>query len=567
MKRFYVSLLAVLLCGMSIGQENPGSAVAITLTNYLIDTGTGSGCSPVAGTLGASGSGEATCSGADSDDVWYRFTANTQAAKITVTTANFNAVVQILEVGSLNPVACEDANGANSGEVLRVNTLTATNEYYIRIHSFGGGGGTFTVCGQFYPASKVRDGWHPVPSPDAGLPGFRVNETVNRDQYAPNNGQIQATRWQFTDINTLDEYTFQVNGTNSILNLNAVGGLCFGTSYDVLVQVQVDGYWCGYGAVRQIIMEAVPTTELEPGYAGQNYDLNDDLKARFVGTGQNIQWRLTTDNGMTQVIENSAANSSYLYFDQTTCLRYNRIYTVEIRAFYCGVWGPWSAADFIITNPIPYVNVRPQFCNTTQFPGATLQCDFLPIVDSYAWQISPIETGDATMTPIGPAIVAYSVNTTALYLLPLGLTFGQSYRFGTKPLLGTVDGCDDPQEGDYGYFCPILIGNPNDLMPDYDYRFGESESIFEQAEPEFAVFPNPISDGIANLDLRNANLHGRAWVIVHDMAGRELLRRQVNKIEDASFLQLGLPSACTAGQYLITVMTESTTLTTKALVQ
>ena len=566
MKTLLTIFLFGILCYPSLGQENEATALNLDLTNYLEDTGTGVGCTALAGNLGASGSGVPTCSGTDSDDAWYVFTAQTQAAKFVATAAGADLVLEVLNTGNLASISCSNASGAGAGETLRVSGLTAGQTYYLRIHSTNGAGGAYTVCGQFYPASKVRDGWHPVPSPDIGLPGFRVNEAVNRDQYAPNNGQIQATRWQFTDINTLDEYTFQVNGTNSVLNLNAVGGLCFGTSYDVLVQVQVDGYWCGYGAVRQIIMEAAPTTELEPGYAGQNYDLNDDLKARFVGAGQSIQWRLTTDNGMTEVIENSAANSSYLYFDQTTCLRYNRIYTVEIRAFYCGVWGPWSTADFIITNPIPYVNVRPQFCNTTQFPGATLQCDFLPIVDSYAWQISPIETGDVTMTPVGPAIVAYSVNT-SLYLLPLGLTFGQSYRVGAKPLLGTVDACNDPQEGDYGYFCPILIGNPNAVLPDYDYRSSESESIFEQPEPEFAVFPNPIRDGIANLDLRNANLHGDAWVIVHNMAGRELLRRQVNKIEDASFLQLGLPAACTAGMYLISVMTESTTLTTRALVQ
>jgi len=54
-------------------------------------------------------------------------------------------------------------------------------------------------------------------------------------------------------------------------------------TYDVYAQVQVDGYWCGYNVARQIFTEAEPTTELEPAYPGMSYNLDGEIKARFVG--------------------------------------------------------------------------------------------------------------------------------------------------------------------------------------------------------------------------------------------------------------------------------------------
>ena len=74
--------LLALFCVITVSaQEDPASAIAISLQDYLQITYDGVACTSTAGTLGAGDSGEATCIGVSTDDVWYSFTATTQAVK------------------------------------------------------------------------------------------------------------------------------------------------------------------------------------------------------------------------------------------------------------------------------------------------------------------------------------------------------------------------------------------------------------------------------------------------------------------------------------------------------
>ncbi len=233
--KYFIAVVAAVGSLLATAQENSTSALNLTLTDYLENTTSGTGCTTISGSLGASGSGVPACSGIDNNDVWYEFTATTQAAKFTITTSNFDAVAEVLQSGSLTSVGCANTNGTNSGEILRVNTLTPGSTYFLRIHSANGSGGSFTVCGQFYPLCEVRPTHSPVPPTDAGLPGYKLTNNCARTQYGTSNALIQAARWYFTDISNGDEFFLQVNGNNSILQLNAVGGLCFGNTYNVRV--------------------------------------------------------------------------------------------------------------------------------------------------------------------------------------------------------------------------------------------------------------------------------------------------------------------------------------------
>ncbi len=562
---FTTLLLSALMISVQ-AQDDAASAVNMTLTDYLADTGTGIGCTDINGTLGASGSGQPTCAGIDNDDVWYVFTAQTQGAKFTASSAA-DVVLEVLDAVTMTTIGCINDAGAGGTEVLRVSDLTAGDEYYLRIHSVDGSGGTYTVCGQYYPASEVRVNWYPYPPTDIGLPGYRVNQTINRVFYTPYNDQITGTRWLFVNTDTNEEHEVTINGTSGIVNINAVGGICFGYNYDVFVEVRVDDFWCGYSVPREIIMEAVPTTEMELDYVGGYYDLNDNLKARFVGTGQNIEWRLTTNNGDVVFTEIALGNSSFVYFENLPCVRYNRIYQVETRVEYCGVWGPWSEPEVIFTNPLPYVNLRPQYCNTVQWPGITLLSEFLPIVDAYGWQLAPIETGDPSMTPTGPAIVQITPSV-FLYVLPLGVTFNQTYRVGIKPFLGANDNCNDPQEGDYGFFCPVTFGDPNAIMSDPEMR--TIASPFEEPSPivsgEMIVYPVPASAGPIYLTTSHTELNGSAQLSVYDAMGRRVHNEQIQHIEDHQVLPIDISGDWSSGRYIVVLQAQNEVLKSNFLI-
>lgn len=566
-----LSLLVALLGWLSVSaQENPATALNLTLTDYLANTTSGTGCSPVAGNLGTSGSGNPTCAGVDNNDVWYQFTATTQAAKFTITTAAFDAVAEVLETGSLNSVGCANANGANSGEILRVNTLTVGASYYLRIHSTNGTGGSFTVCGQFYPLCEVRPTHSPTPPTDTGLPGYKLIQNTARTQYGTSNPLIQAARWYFTDIDSGDEFFLQVNGSNSLLQLNAVGGLCFDKTYDVRVEVQTDNYWCGTSVVRQIFTEEFAIAEISPLVIGQTFTAFDQINSQFVGTGNLFEWRFTTDNGTTQFTQLNIPNTTILLLENVPCLRYNRIYTIEVRVQYCGVWGPWSEPGFIFTDNVPQIDVRDEFCNTVQTTTSYISCDFTPNVDSFAWQFAPIDPTDPTMTPIGPAIVAFTPTTT-IYLLEVGLTPGTTYRVGTKAIFGLNDGCGTPQEGDYGFFCPMTIqgsfgptgtGNSNDGAE----WIGTSPSI-PPADNRLTVYPNPLAEGPLNLVLPEVVTEGTVQLDVYDLSGR-MVSNEVRGVGfGAQLIQLPLPYDLRPGQYLVRATYATGTATARFIVR
>jgi hypothetical protein len=502
-----VSLLTAVLCSLVVSaQEGPASALSLTLTDYLANTASGAGCTTTAGNLGASGSGVPTCSGLDNNDVWYQFTATTQAARFTVTTASFDAVVEVLESGTLNSVACANANGANSGEILRVSTLTIGANYLLRIHSSNGGGGSFTVCGQFYPFAEVRPTYTPNPPTDTGLPGYKVVDQTRRTQWgAAQNALIQGTRWYLTDIDSGEEFFRQENGNNGILILNSLGGVCYGRQYMVVVEVQTDGFWCGTSFERLIDMEDLPVAEIAPSVIGQTYTAAGQINALFLGSGGIFEWRFTTDNGQTQFTSQTNLGISSLLLSTIPCLRYNRIYTIEVRSLYCGVWGPWSEPGFIFTSLVPYVNLQPQFCNTVQTQGSYLFCDFTPNVSQYAWQFAPVDPNDPSMTPIGPAVVVTSP-ISILYLLPIGLTPGTTYRVAVKAIFGLADGCGTPQEGDYGNFCNITMAGGSLVSPsspnlDTETAWIPSTQSLDGSMSKMTAYPNPYAYGMLNLTL------------------------------------------------------------------
>lgn len=569
MKTLLTIFLFGILCYSSLGQENAATALNLNLTNYLVDTGTGVGCTALAGNLGTSGSGVPTCSGTDSDDVWYVFTAQTQAAKFVATAAGADLVLEVLNAANLTSISCSNASGVGAGETLRVSGLTAGQTYYVRIHSTNGAGGAYTLCGQFYPASEVRNGWYPVFTPDVGLPGYRINQTVNRVFYTPYNDQITGTRWLFVNSLTNEEHVATVNGVSGLINISAVPGICFGNNYDVYVEVRVDGFWCGYSVGRQITMEAVPTTEMEPAYVGQYYDLNDNLKARFVGNQQNIEWRFTTSNGDVVFSNLALSNSSFVYFENLPCIRYNRIYQIETRVEYCGVLGPWSAPQVIFTNPVPYVNLRPQFCNTTQWPGITLLAEFLPVVDAYGWQLAPINPNDPSMTPIGPAITV-TTPSVFLYVLPLGVTTGQTYRVGVKPFLGaTANTCNDPQEGDYGFFCPVTFGNPNAVIPEPQWNEEKPDTGLDFspiATGKIVVYPVPANSSPIFINTADSQLHGGVHLSIYNAMGKQVYSEQIARIEDQPLLSLNLSNDWSAGRYIVVLQSNDEVMSTNFII-
>jgi hypothetical protein len=198
------------------------------------------------------------------------------------------------------------------------------------------------------------------------------------------------------------------------------------------------------------------------------------------------------------------------------------------------------------------------------YAGNTILCDFLEMVDQYGWQFAPIEPGDPEMVPTGPAIVTYTP-TTACYLLPLGLELGATYRAGVKPFVGVTDNCSDPQEGDYGFFCPINIidpANPPAIGDQVSMSLSDYTEI-EQQESAARVFRVSGGDYVISLDGRNSAVQGNVLMEVYGLNGQLMSIQRYAGVEANPILQMMVPQNLSSGIYILKISSETGSVTSR----
>lgn len=582
MKNLAILLIVLVASGSVFAQaDEPGAAASLTVDFWSQGTLQG-------GTLaGATDSGLAGyCAASDGNDVFYEVTPSSQGIKAQVITAAFDAVIELRDGSDPDIVLdCVDANFGNGGEELWVTGLTAGTSYYLCVYSTNGSAsGAFQVMAEYLPMAEVRSGYHPNPATDIDLPGYKIAETTRRNTntaYPINmTAFIQATRWRIVDTSDLSVYYADVAGNNQLLTLNAVAGpLCFNKVYDVQCQVMVEGQWCGYSVTHAIHTEAQPNSTLLPAWVGGTYDLSSSIKAVFVGNQQQLYWRLTTDNGNTQIdFQYPGDATTWLNFPDVECMRFNKIYQVEIASEYCGVLGSYSDPVNVFTSSVPYTKVRDEYCGTDQFVGGTILCDFIASIDTYVWQVAPIVQDDPEMVPTGPAMVVYTNGTDLALtsLVPEGLEQGKAYRVGVKPQLGNLDSCDELQEGDYGYFCQIVTINTGFVGEEIGAPVTiESEDIAEERGFEFASNDESrlkFHQGAGGerrvvLDLNDSGLEGNAYFTVHDLQGKIVDQMAFASIHEANIVQYSMNSELPSGVYVFSITDGKTKISEKVFVR
>ena len=91
------------------------------------------------------------------NDLWYRFTAITSGVRISLTTVDFDAVIELFDANE-QWLDTEDVAGVNSGERLNFGGLTAGEDYIIRITSNNvpDGAAPFSLCVQWLPDTRIE---------------------------------------------------------------------------------------------------------------------------------------------------------------------------------------------------------------------------------------------------------------------------------------------------------------------------------------------------------------------------------------------------------------------------
>ena len=590
MKRILLLLISAAIAISSNAQATSATALAITPGNYLLN---GVGYTPVTPTsqclVTTSAQTTTTCTAAaPTKACWFKFTVPggtlSAAVKVTVVPTGFDASIDFYAGTAAAPIYMQCVNAAGSSATETLKTTWASNpvnpgtEYYFRVGSNGTTASCFTVKVEYYPTAQLLSS--PNPSPDAGLVGYRTNNFAKRNNptFAAQNNLVTSTRYRFVDQADPTGAPCTGNtGASSVdqLYLSSFPCICYGKTYDVYIEIQMDGIWCGEGPVRTLAMEAYPNNTISNAPCATVTLLGGVLNSTYLGSTAITEWEFTLAGNVIVTTQTPAGITTLnMNIPALACLRYNRIYSVRIRMNYCNVWGLWSAPYCLITAPIPYLTVTggpptySNICNTTISPYAIVYSQFTQGANQYIWQIAQVNPA-APQTPIAPSIVA----TTALEVLMLNqfaLTPGNSYRIGVKPKLTS---CSSPQEGDYGQFCVVTIGAlmaPNDpsameVVNDEIHVERNAADIMEvDNQGNVAVISfQGIEEKMATIRITDERALGKGMIQLVGMNGQMLFSKDVFIESVEQLIQVPLPSNIASGLYMVSFRTQEHTVTEK----
>jgi len=590
MKRVLFFVLVVFSTLTSFSQATSATALSIVPGNYLLNA---VGYTPITATsqclVTATGQTTTTCTAAATTKVcWFKFTVPagtlSAAVKITVVPTAFDASIDFYAGTAAAPIYKECVNAGASGVTETLKTTWANNpvnpgtEYYFRVGSNGTAASCFTVKVEYYPTAQLLSS--PNPSPDAGLVGYRTNNQVKRNNptFLAQNNLVTSTRYRFVD--QADPTGTPCTGNSGAssadqMYLYSFPCICYGKTYDVYIEIQMDGIWCGEGPVRTLAMEAYPNNTISNAACATLTLIGGVLNSTYLGPTAITEWEFSLAGNVVATTQSLAGITTLnLNIAALSCLRYNRIYSVRIRMNYCNVWGQWSAPYCLITAPIPYLTVTgppptySNICNTTVSPYTIVYSQFTQGANQYIWQIAQVNPA-APQTPIAPAIVA----TTAVEVLMLNqfaLTPGNSYRIGVKPKLTS---CNSPQEGDYGPFCVVTIGAvaaPNtpsslELASEEIQTERNAVDIMEvDTQGNVAVISfQGIEEKMATIRITDERALGKGMIQLVGMNGQMLFSNDVFIESMDQLIQVPLPSNVASGLYMVSFRTQEHTVTEK----
>lgn len=197
-----------------LAQSNDCSAASPLLT-------VGNSCTPTAGsTAGFTDSGVGCNSGNEGDDGWYRFVATGTSQQINVTSTSGDDVVMELMTtcAAAGSTGCID-NYSGTNETSEISGLTIGTTYFLKIHTFANGSGTFNTCIVNVPANDECAGATAivVGAPVVGSTAGADQDYTWLGEPCTNTGEVW---YQFTTPAVVNCYSFwydQVsNGCNAV---------------------------------------------------------------------------------------------------------------------------------------------------------------------------------------------------------------------------------------------------------------------------------------------------------------------------------------------------------------
>jgi hypothetical protein len=240
------------------------------------------------------------------------------------------------------------------------------------------------------------------------------------------------------------------------------------------------------------------------------------------------QYQLT-DMGNGTILSYIMNNSSTSFrFSWVTNIRYNRTYSIVVRAYVSGAWQAYGSSCNVSTPAsIPTTQIQPATCGTTLAAvSTTMNCVAVDGAKDYQYHVTD-----------GMGFDAYYKRTSnatdfRLSWVP-GTVVNHTYNI-------QVRAWDGAAWGPFGASCSVTTGPVPRMAGEPD----ETEYILN-------VFPNPVSENEFNLTLENAEQPGEMTVEIYNTMGVKV-KYAVTNFVPGEEIKIPFGESITNGVYFLT---------------
>jgi len=174
--------------------------------------------------------------------------------------------------------------------------------------------------------------------------GRTINYLQQDTLYANVIPGVEAYRYRLVDgLTTITDTVMNLTTYNGI-TLRKFPAIEYCKSYQMSVQVRLNGIWSDWGTPCTITTVCEPITELRAGFINSNIaSCATNLYANSIIYATDYQYRITGSN-INEVLNRVGSHLRLSFLSQVGNLEYGNTYSIECRVFVNGSWCPWGAA-------------------------------------------------------------------------------------------------------------------------------------------------------------------------------------------------------------------------------
>ncbi len=226
------------------------------------------------------------------------------------------------------------------------------------------------------------------PLPDAYLRdqdvGYHPNQSGNF--YRNSITSVEVSNWEFTATDGSFQTVYFRNHWSTSIG-KTWPKLPFGKTYEVRIQVRVDGVWGSYGPVREITIAPLQPPELDDTYATTITNMGLYLYAVYNPGITNYEWNFEATDGSHSVyrLRNHYSNNMPLGWLR---LHMGKTYDVRVRAEGPGgYWSDWGVTKQL-TIAVVTTKLSDAYTGLVSGAGIYAYCDYLANATDHIWEFA-----------------------------------------------------------------------------------------------------------------------------------------------------------------------------------